>query len=307
MKRAIVTGASGFVGRHLVQELITNDIDVIAVVKDENSNISDLKKSSSVCIVYCDLDHMRELPSTIQDRNAEVFFHLAWEGSSGDYRTNERLQMKNALSTVDALKACSELGCKRFVGAGSIMEKEAIYAVYAQRNRPGKSYIYGMGKLAAHMASKSFAASMGIEHLWGLITNAYGPGELSPRFVNTTLRRVLRGEPLKFTSATQNYDFIFVTDVAKAFVSIGTNGIPFKNYTIGSSKPAPLRSFICQMLQVTGTDISPQFGDIPFKGVDLPTKEFSTVDLEQDTGFKSEVTFSEGIRRTLDWLRGLEE
>jgi len=209
VKKAIVTGATGFIGRYLVQELIAKNIDVIAVVKDENSNTSGLENYDRVCIVHCDLDHMRELPSKIHDRSAEVFFRLAWEGSSGDYRTNERLQMKNSLSTVDALKASSEMGCKRFVGAGSIMEKEPIYAVYAQTNRPGESYIYGMGKLAAHMASKSIASSMGIEHVWGLITNAYGPGELSPRFVNTTLRRVLRGEPLKFTSATQNYDFCF--------------------------------------------------------------------------------------------------
>lgn len=302
-----MTGANGFIGRYLVQELTANDIDVIAVVRNMDTDLSDLKNSKKVKIVCCDLDHMKELASVIQDRSIDVFFHLAWEGSSGDYRADERLQMKNALATVCALRSASEIGCRRFVGAGSIMEKESIYAVYAQTSKPGESYIYGTGKLAAHMASKSVASSMGIEHLWGLITNAYGPGELSPRFINTTLRRVLRRESLKFTSATQNYDFVYVADVAKAFVSIGNYGIPFKNYTIGSSKPAPLRSFICQMLQVAGTDISPQFGDVPFKGVDLPTKEFSTVDLEQDTGFKSEVTFSEGIRRTLDWLRGLEE
>ena len=77
------------------------------------------------------------MPEKIADRNIDVFYHLAWSGSAGVNRIDEKLQMHNALWTVDAVRVASELRCRRFIGAGSIMEKETIAAVYAQENRPG--------------------------------------------------------------------------------------------------------------------------------------------------------------------------
>lgn len=120
--------------------------------------------------------------------------------------------MRNALNTVECMKAAKELGCSRFVCAGSIMEYEVEAVIHTQGSRPGMGYIYGMGKHIAHCMCKSVAANIGIDLLWSMITNAYGVGELSPRFVNTTLRKIINGEPLQFTAATQNYDFVYVRD-----------------------------------------------------------------------------------------------
>ena len=94
-------------------------------------------------------------------------------------------------------------------------------------------YIYGMGKHIAHCMCKSVATNIGIDLLWPMISNAYGVGELSPRFVNTTLRKIINGETLQFTAATQNYDFVYVSDVAQAFYKVAINGKPFCEYMIG--------------------------------------------------------------------------
>ena len=99
------------------------------------------------------------------------------------------------------------------------MEHETLAAAYKDGNHPGLGYIYGGGKLIAHVMSMSVAADIGIDLVWAEITNAYGVGELSPRFVNTTIRKIIHGEPLQFTAGTQNYDFVYIDDVARAFLS----------------------------------------------------------------------------------------
>ena len=187
------------------------------------------------------------------------------------------------------------------------MEHETIAAAFTQGNHPGMGYIYGGGKLIAHVMCMSVAAKLGIELVWPEITNAYGVGELSPRMVNTTIRKCIKGEAPQFTAGTQNYDFVYIDDVARAFYLIGKNGKPFHEYLIGSSTARPLKEFLLEMKQSIAPDLDFIFGDIPFTGTNLPLSVFDCSQTEKDTGFKAEISFAEGTKRTRDWLAGLEE
>ena len=154
---------------------------------------------------------------------------------------------------------------------------------------------------------KSVAANIGIDLLWPMITNAYGVGELSPRFVNTTLRKIINGDSLQFTAATQNYDFVYVSDVAQAFYKVALNGKPFCEYIIGSGNARPLKEFILEMVGSCGADSTPLFGDIPFTGTNMPLSTFAIDDIKNDCGFIPEVTFAEGTKMTMDWLKIIEQ
>lgn len=176
-------------------------------------------------------------------------------------------------------------------------------AAYTQGNRPGPGYIYGGGKLIAHVMCMSVAAQLGIELVWPEITNAYGPGERSPRLVNTTVQKCLRGEAPQFTAGTQNYDFVYIDDIARAFRLIGENGKPFHEYLIGSSSARPLREFLLEMQAAISPNLEFQFGNVPFTGVDLPLEAFDCSQTETDTGFRAEVSFAEGCRRTMEWWK----
>ena len=204
---------------------------------------------------------------------------------------------------MDALRTAKELGCRRFVCAGSIVEHETMAAAYTQGNRPGLGYIYGSGKLAAHTMCMSVAASIGIELVWPEITNAYGVGERSPRLVNTTIQKCIRGEVPQFTAGTQNYDFVYIDDVARAFRLIGENGKPFHEYLIGSSSARPLRKFLEEMQQAIAPELTFAFGDVPFTGVDLPLAAFDCTETERDTGFRAQVGFAEGCKQTMLWWK----
>ena len=304
MKNVIVTGANGFVGSHVVKELIKHGIHVLAM--DLPGNDSNLPKCNAVEFLGVDIFRLADQLHQIETGKYDTFYHFAWVGSAGPARMDCELQMKNALCTVECVKIAKKLGCQRFVCAGSIMEQEVISAVFEPGNRPGMGYVYGTGKLTAHCMCKSVAAAEGIDLLWAIITNAYGEGERSPRFVNTTIRKIIHGEPLQFTAATQNYDFVHVCDVARAFRLIGQNGKPFCEYVIGSGNARPLKEFIIEMQQALAPEAPLVFGDIPFTGVDMPLETFSTKHTEADCGFRPEISFAEGTRRTMAWLKEVE-
>lgn len=299
MENVIITGGNGFVGGNTVRYFLSQGCKVLSIDRADAPAF----EAEGLTYLKCDVFDARALRSSLPAGVYDTFIHFAWAGSAGEARTDYNLQMRNALMTVECLKTAAAIGCGRFVCAGSIMEYEVEAAVHAQGSRPGMGYIYGMGKHAAHCLCKPVAAQLGIDLIWPMITNAYGPGERSPRFVNTTLRKIINGEPLRFTAATQNYDFVYVEDVARAFYLIAKNGKPFCEYMIGSGNARPLREFILEMQRALAPDAVPLFGDVPFTGTNMPLETFSIADTARDTGFAPQVGFAEGARRTMEWLK----
>jgi len=307
MKRVVVTGAGGFIGSELVHQLTDREIEVYAVVRRGGLGTSRLVLSSHLHIVECDMDEYDTLHEIIPDGELDLFYHFAWEGSAGQRRADTALQLMNVRYTVDAVSAAARMKAKCFCGAGSIMETEADRYIPADGVMPGAGYIYSTAKLTAHYMAKTMAASLQIPFVWGVISNAYGEGEISPRFVNTTLQKLMAGQSVDFTEGLQMYDFLHVSDMAEAFYRIGVSGKPFTAYYLGSGDARPLREYIEVMGKVANPKAELRFGAVPFNGVSLPKDVFDASKLFDDTGFRPAVTFEEGIRRTTKWLKAREE
>lgn len=304
MKKALVTGANGFVGSALVRELLANGIEVVGIDIADNN----LRFTNGLKFVKLDLADSDKLPEEIVDRDIDVFYHLAWAGVSGELRSSIQVQLNNVKNTIDCLHASKKISAKRFVGVGSIMENEALAVTNNQGYIPGAVYINGSGiygscKYTAHALAITTAADIGADLVWAKITNTYGAGEHSKRFINTTLKKILNGEPLKFTSGVQNYDFVYIDDAARALRLIGENGKTFYSYLVGSGEPKPLKEYILEIKEVLAPDREFEFGNIPFTGANLPLEEYDVSITEKDVGFKAKIPFSVGIKRTMDWLK----
>lgn len=306
MKKAIVTGANGFVGTAVCKELSDRGIEVIAIVRHPDEPICNIAKNNGIRIVYSDLSNFGNLAELIQERDIDVFYHFAWVGSAGPLRGDADVQMNNIKYTCDAVKACAAMRCNRFVFASSIMEYE-IEAMMDTDATPGINTLYCSAKVAADYMARTIAGSLGVEYIRAVISNIYGPGELSPRLVNTSLRKMLNGEHCEFSAGEQMYDFIYITDAAKTMVAIGEQGKNNRTYYIGSQEPKPLKEFLLTMRDCVNPDIQIGLGEIPFNGISLTYKEFDINAVKNDTGFIPEVTFKDGIENTIAWLRGLAD
>ena len=302
MNKAIVTGANGFVGSAVCKELCKQGVEVIAIVRNPDERISDIEKIGGVRILYSDLSRFRDLAKLIPDRDVDILYHFAWIGSAGPLRGDADAQMKNIQFACDTVKACADLGCGRFVFASSIMEYE-IEALMATDATPSANTLYSSAKVAADYMARTIAGSVNVDYIRAVISNIYGPGETSPRLVNTSIRKLLNGEYCSFSSGEQMYDFIYITDAAKAFVAIGKDGKSNRAYYIGSREPKRLKEFLLSLRDCVDPNLEIGLGDLPFNGVSLSYREFDIDAVKNDTGFVPEVTFEEGVSNTIAWIR----
>lgn len=298
MKNAIVTGANGFVGAAVVNELVRHGYEVYAI--GHKNHFDHLKTGEHIKCISCELSEILSLKTKLPVQSYDSFYHFAWAGSAGPQRGNVRVQLQNIQGTTDAIQVASEIGCRRFIGAGSIMEYEAN-AVLQQSEAVSIGNIYGSSKLAAHIMGLVKAKILGIDFVWGLITNIYGPGEISSRLINITIKKCLSGMTPQFTSGEQNYDFIYIDDAARAFRLIGERGQHCQSYVIGSSHAKKLKEFLMEMQAAIAPESAFQFGRMPFIGVSLPKSYFDCAKTEADTGFKAKVSFEEGCKKTAAW------
>lgn len=306
MKKVIVTGANGFIGTALCKSLSDDGIEVIAIVRNKEDDISRIENIPWIRIVYCDLSDFRNLYKYVEDRDVDVLYHLAWIGSAGTLRGDSSVQMENIQYTCDTVKACLDMNCKRFIFASSIMEYE-IQAIMATEATPGINTLYCSAKVAADYMARTLAGLYGIDYIRTVISNIYGPGEKSPRLINTSLRKMLNNEHCAFSAGNQLYDFIYITDAAKMFVEIGKFGITNRTYYMGSQAPRPLKEFLQEMRDQVDPMIEIGLGEIPFNGVSLSYKEFDVNAVKKDTGYIPTVTFAQGIKNTLEWIREIDD
>ena len=307
MNRIVVTGAAGFVGSAVCKECLKNGYFVYAIDIVDNPVQRLPLEDKNLVYIKCNLSDLDAIENKLTNKDIDTFFHFAWKGSAGPLREDYVCQIDNAKSTVELLKLAKRIGCKKFVVAGSIMEFETNEAIYSQDTKPQMSYLYGVGKTLAHELCKPIANNIGIDLVWAYITNTFGVGEKSPRLINNTIKKCINHEELNFTSGTQNYDFIYIDDVAVAFRLLGEKGKPNKGYLIGSGQAKPLKEFLTLLIKTCDKDAVGNFGNIPFTGVNQSLETFSIKELQEDCGFEPKVSFEEGIRRTFEWLKKEEE
>lgn len=301
--KVIVTGANGFIGKQLINGLLNRNYKIVAL--DIRFDDSLLSNKNVTCINVLDKEVL-ELVSLIPADNYNCFFHLAWAGTSGPNRANYEMQLNNVKLACQYVELCSRIGCKRFLYASSINEMETYEYLQSDDIEPSGGYIYGTGKLAAHLMGETVAKTNNIDFIPVIITNIYGVGEKSARMIYTSIVKLINGEYCSFTEGFQTYDFIYITDAINSIVEVSEKGKPFNRYYIGSGEPKPLREFLLAMRDIVDPKAELGLGDIPFKGIDISYNQFDLKKVEKDTGYKNEISFENGIKMTADWIRNGE-
>ena len=299
----LVTGANGFVGTHLLKTLSDNGEEIIAVVRNEKEIIEGIIAIPGVEIAYCELDDIENLPSLIKDRSIDCCIHLAWEGANGLARANTDIQLKNINRTLELCKSLSKAGVKRFVGIGTLAEKDVNNYVPTDGATPNPTSCYGTAKLATQYMSKAVCTELKIDHIWCQLSNLYGVGDCTNNFINYASRLMLTGGRPSFTPGEQMYDFVYITDIANGIYRAAKYGKKNTAYYIGSGHQQKLKEYIFTIRDTINPNIEIFLGEIPFNGVCLADEEFDSSKLINDTGYQAVVPFREGIRKTIEWLK----
>ena len=229
MKRLVITGASGFIGRSASLLFSRYGIKILAV--DVFDRPPAEFASTDIEYLSCDVGKSNELKCAMMQFGADTILSLAWVGTEPSKRNDRSLQRVNIENTMHTLSVAAECGVRRFIGVGSAREIEYEYALTTGSALPDDCY--GEAKYETHKSCMLEAQNAGIECIWAIITNAYGPSCPENRLVPYLLEHFTSGRSPILTSCEQYYDLIFVEDVARALFLLGENGKPGKTYLIG--------------------------------------------------------------------------
>ena len=305
MKRIVVTGATSMIGAALIEECMKHDTEVYAVVRVSSGKQSRLPSGPKLHLVDCDLENLDRLSEKIPEK-CDTFYHIAW-GNTGEARNKStELQSRNIFYTLQAVRAAAELGCRRFIGAGSQAEYGPMDVEKISPDSPvNPSTPYGASKLAAGHLAGMLCRELGMECIWPRIFSVYGKYEKETTMVASGLRKMLAGEPTEFTPAMQRWDYLYSRDAGRAFYLIGEKGKGGSVYCVGSGQAKPLKEYIEEMAALTGAG-KPGIGAKPYPPGAVMNLCADIGTLTGDTGFIPEYTFEQGIRETIEWIKAGE-
>lgn len=303
MKRVIITGGTGAIGIALIRQLIEQQIQVAVVYHKSSKRIQRIPNSSYVDLVACDIENISHLPQMLTG-NYEIFYHLAWADTFGEGRNNIDSQMHNIEYTLAAVEAAAKLGCKRFIGAGSQAEYGRFEGSLNAMTPTFPENGYGIAKLCAGQLSRIRCKQLGMEHIWTRILSIYGPFDGEKTMISTVIRRLLKGESPSCTRGEQLWDYLYAKDAGTALYLLGEKGKDQKIYCVGSGAARPLKDYICCIRDIINPDLQIGFGEIPYGEKQVMHLCADIDELTADTGFLPQYSFREGIKETIEWIKG---
>lgn len=238
MKKAVITGATGFLGYVLLKELINNEVYVYVLIRKNSKRKSRLDGLKNIEIIEV-TKLCEELDCRIDD--ADVFYHLAWEGE----RNNFEEQYINVDITVNCLKLASALGCKRFVCTGSQAEYGLTNELITEETPLNPTTAYGACKVAAYYLAQDYAKRLNIELTWARVFSVYGSNDNPHTLISTLTVDLQSGKVIKLqTDGEHIWNYLHEEDVARALRLLGICNESNTVYNVASSESRPLKDYV---------------------------------------------------------------
>lgn len=304
MRRVIITGATGAIGMALIEKMIGEGVEVLVLCRKKSARAERIPGHPLVVRMEADLSDFAELKNTT-GKKWDVFYHLAWTGTTGAERNDAERQVQNIEYTLAAVRLAKRFGCEAFVGAGSQAEYGRYEGSLNDKVPAFPETGYGIAKLAAGQMSRLLCKQLSMKHIWVRILSVYGPWDGGQSMVMTTIDKLLRGQKPSFTKGEQMWDYLYSRDAARALYLLGQNGKDGKVYCLGSGRAAPLKSYVEQIAKniPEAEGIKLGFGDIPYGSGQVMYLCADIGTLTADTGFMPEFTFAKGIQDTIKFVR----
>lgn len=304
MKRVVMTGATGAIGHALIEMCIARGDKVYVICRKDSKRKETLRVyGDKIRVILQDFEELNTADKFIEEP-CDVFYHLAWDGTTGSSRNDMYLQNRNIKYTLDAVELAKRLGCGTFIGAGSQAE-------YGRRNEKLSSGTpafpengYGMAKLCAGMMSRIKCEQYGIKHVWARILSVYGPYDGENSMIMSAIRKLDSGEEADFTAGEQLWDYIYSKDAAAVLYLLCDKGKAGKVYCVGSGEAVKLAEYIEKLKNAVDPCGNVRMGIIPYSENQVMYLQADTTEVVTDLGYVCKYTFEEGIKETVQWYRG---
>ncbi len=225
-RRVLVTGASGFIGGHVVAALVKHGAEVCAVARRKGLRLTGVDQ-----VITADLGRPGSARIVVERARPAITFHLAGYGVDPTERESalaERLNTGVAAELAEACATSRDGGWQgqHLVNTGSALEYGVATGDLIESTIPQPTTRYGMTKLAGTRAIELVALRDGLRAVTARLFTVYGPGEHPGRLLPSLLQAAREGASLQLTGGAQRRDFTWVGDVVDSLLRLGLSSAP---------------------------------------------------------------------------------
>jgi UDP-glucose 4-epimerase len=304
-RRALVTGAAGFIGACLARRLLREGHEVTLLVRpfSDTWRIDPLREHCRV--LEADLADPDAIGRVTPGLEPDWVFNLAAHGAYSWQTDMPRMMAVNLGGTFNLLQACRDGGFEAFVNAGSSSE-------YGYKDHPptesealAPNSEYAVTKAAATHLCSLLALRDGLHVTTLRLYSAFGPFEDHRRLVPTLISNGLRGRLPPLVDPDISRDFVYVDDVAEAFLLAASRPAPGSDgvYNVGSGVQISIRQAVEITRRILGVSVAPEWDSYEERAWDTRVWVADPSKIQRELGWRAQVPFDEGFARTVEWVK----
>lgn len=308
-KRLVVIGGAGLIGSHTVDTLLQEDVGELVIydnfVRGTEENLSEALRDPRVRIfdVGGDITQPDILESALAGADGVFHFAALWLLQCWDY---PRSAFKvNIEGTFNVLEACAKLGIGRLVYSSSAsVYGDAVEEPMTEDHPFNNTNFYGATKVAGEQMARAFHHRYGLSYVGLRYMNVYGARQDYQGAYIAVIMKMLdaidRGEPLKvYGDGSQAYDFVYVSDCARANVCAMKADVADKCYNVGTGLRTSIKELAEMLVRLTGTNQPIEYE--PAGQTFVKNRIGSPVLAAEDIGFEATVGLEEGLQSLIEW------
>jgi dolichol-phosphate mannosyltransferase len=303
--RALVTGAGGFVGANLVEELAQQGHDVVAWVRPGSDNWRLDHLTGDIDVADVDLLDPEAIHGGVAHAKPDWVFHLAAHGAYSWQRDPEIIMQTNLVAAVHLLSACQQHGFEAFINAGSSSEYGNKDHAPLESELPEPNSDYAVMKAATTLHGRFVARRDDVHVVTLRLYSVFGPWEQPGRLMPTLVARGLRGELPPLVSPDTPRDFISVRDTNRALLAAARHTELERGsvLNIGSGVQTTLREVVEIARAELGIDAEPEWGTEPQRSWDTNVWVSDPSLARERLGWTTEDDVATGFAALVEWLR----
>lgn len=312
-KTVVVTGAGGFIGSHLVEQLIAEGAHVRAMLRYTSRGqrgCLDLLPDASLEQIAITMGDVRDFDAVREVvRGADAVFHLAaLIGIPYSYEHPQEVIDTNIIGTSNVLIAAKELGTvERIVLTSTSEVYGSALRVPMDEEHPLQAQSpYSATKIAGDALGLSFHRSFAMPVMIVRPFNAYGPRQSARAVIPAIITQAVSGKTLRLGTLDTTRDFTFVADTARGFLTVGAADAALGEVVnVGSGKEVSIREIVRKVGEITGRELIVEGDQQRMRPAKSEVSRLlsDSSKAERLAGWRAEVSLDDGLRRTVDWIR----